>query len=232
MKIATRVSGTFRCAAAIGFLSLLSAGVANAGCMTGPPSRTGAKPDRPAHFDPAAFHATSATGSFQKTGYVTTEYDEGLVGLWQFELGANPALDWGTQAFHSDGTELMFSGNQDPETGDVCQGVWRQVGWDTYTLNHIAMGWIAPGAKFGVRTHVHEVIKLNASGTAFTGTFSLTEYCENGVTPPAYAPGANCVTPNPFFEFDPSKPVSASNPNNVIVPATTGTLSATRVTAD
>jgi hypothetical protein len=52
--------------------------------------------------------------------------------------------DYGTQAWHSDRTEITFSGGQDPQTGDVCQGVWRQVGRDLYSLNHIAMGRPAP----------------------------------------------------------------------------------------
>jgi hypothetical protein len=233
MKIATGVRSTLKCAATAGFLALVAAGAANAGCMMGAPHPSGTKLQDSSKFNPAVFHATSAAGSFLKTGFVSTEYDEGLVGLWQFELNNYPAPDWGTQAFHSDGTELMFSGGQNPETGDVCQGVWRQIGRNTYTLNHIAMGWSAPGASFGVRVHIHEVIRLNPSGTEFSGTYSLTGYCENNSIPSsALPPGVTCNTPSPFFEFDPSKPVSGSNPNNVLIPTGTGTASGTRVVAD
>lgn len=56
----------------------------------------------------------------------------------------------------------MFSGGQNPETGDVCQGVWRKIGPRTYTLNHIAMGWTAPGGSFGMRIHFHVLIKSSA----------------------------------------------------------------------
>jgi hypothetical protein len=233
MKIATGVRSTFKCAATAGFLALLTAGAANAGCLMGAPHHSGARLQDPARFDPAVFQATATQGSFLKTNFMNTEYDEGLVGLWQFQLKGYPAPDWGTQAFHSDGTELMFSGGQDPETGDVCQGVWRQVGRNTYTLNHIAMGWNAPGGSFGLRVHLHEIIRLNASGTAFTGTYTFTAYCENGALPPfPVASGVTCATPSPFFEYDPSKPISASNPNNVALPTGTGTLSGTRVIPD
>jgi hypothetical protein len=233
MKIATGVRSTFKCTAAAGFLALAAAGAANAGCMMSAPHQSGTKLQDPSKFNPAAFHITSAAGSLLKTDYVTAEYDEGLVGLWQFELNSYPGPDWGTQAFHSDGTELMFSGGQDPETGDVCQGVWRQVGRNTYTLNHIAMGWNAPGGSFGLRVHIHEVIKLDPSGTTFTGTYSLTGYCESKAIPPFPIPaGVTCDTPSPFFEYDPREPVSASNPNNVAIPTGTGTLSGTRVIPD
>ena len=130
-------------------------------------------------------------------------------------------------ALHSDGTEITFSGGQNPETGDVCQGVWRRVGKDTYTLNHIAMGWFAPGAAFGVRVHLHFTLKLNDSGTAFTGNYSETIYCENE----APLPVASCKTPSPFFEFDSTKAPSATNPNNVVASGT-ASVTATRVVPD
>src|SRR3984885_7654315 len=47
--------------------------------------------------------------------------DKSIVGLWEFKFDGF-SVDWGTQAWHADGTELMFSGGQNPETGDVCQG--------------------------------------------------------------------------------------------------------------
>ena len=89
-----------------------------------------------------------------------------LVGLWQVKT-TGIAADYGTQSFHPDGTELLFSGAQNPETGDVCQGVWRKVGPNTYTVNHIAMGWIAPGAGFGIRVHLHFILTVNSRGDSF-----------------------------------------------------------------
>jgi hypothetical protein len=130
--------------------------------------------------------------------------EQSLVGLWEFKW-TGFSVDWGTQAFHADGTEIMFSGGQNPETGDVCQGVWRKVGPHTYTLNHIAMGWFAPGAGFGVRVHIHATIKLDASGNSFTGHYRAAVY-----------------TVSPADPFDESAPG----------PSGTGSMSGTRVRPD
>ena len=232
MKTAIGVCSDFKFKAALGLLALTAAGAANAGCMVGAPHQSsGVKLAEPA-LTPAVYHPGITAGSFVKTEYFD-EHDEGIVGLWQFQMNGYPGPDWGTQAWHGDGTELMFSGGQDPETGDVCQGVWRQIGRDTFTLNHIAMGWNKPGGAFGLRVHLHEILKLNPSGTAFAGTYTFTGYCESGALPPfPIAANVTCDTPNPFFEFDPKKPISASNPNNVAIPTGTGTVIATRVVPD
>ena len=50
-----------------------------------------------------------------------------IVGLWQFRA-TGIAADYGTQAWHADGTELIYSMGPNPATGDVCQGVWKRVG--------------------------------------------------------------------------------------------------------
>jgi hypothetical protein len=112
-----------------------------------------------------------------------TEHDNNsIVGLWQFQFDGF-SVDWGTQAWHSNGTEIMFSGGQNPETGDVCQGVWRKVAPSTYTLNHIAMGWLAPGAGFGLRVHFHALVKLDRSGNAFSGRYTASVYSVGPANP-------------------------------------------------
>jgi hypothetical protein len=164
-----------------GLLALTVMSEAGAGCMANPLHQPPASklPD-PATFVPAVYRPQSTQGEFVRVN--DFDDDHGIVGLWQFKFdGFSP--DWGTQAWHSDGTELTFSGNQNPETGDVCQGVWRKVGPDTYTLNHIAMGWLAPGAGFGIRVHLHFVIKLDAKGDAFSGSYTATVYTETPADP-------------------------------------------------
>jgi hypothetical protein len=145
----------------LGLAGLALAGQAGAACMSLPTD--GSKV--PAVYRPG----DTSAGAFIKADW---RENDPIVGLWQFKLSGTPA-DWGTQAWHADGTELMFSGGQNPETGDVCQGVWRRVGPSSYTLNHIAMGWIAPGQGFGLRVHMHVKVKLDASGDRFAGTYTL-----------------------------------------------------------
>ena len=103
--------------------------------------------------------------------------DEPIVGLWEFRIDGAPP-DFGTQAWHADGTELMFSAGRNPATGDICQGAWRRIGPRTYSLNHIAMGW--DFGYFGVRVHIHAVVKVDRSGDTYTGTYTADVYA---VTP-------------------------------------------------
>jgi hypothetical protein len=128
-----------------------------------------------------------------------------IVGLWEFKF-AGFLNDFGTQAFHAGGTETMFSAGVDPATGDVCQGVWRKVGHSTYTLNHVAMGWTAPGAEYGVLIHFHMLIKVAPSGDSYTGNYDVSLYS---------------ATPQDPFDESAGPFVSGS-----------GTLNATRVKAD
>ena len=189
----------------LGLLGLTVAGEASAGCMDNS-SRQGtpASPRNVTGLIPAVYRPTDVWGgSFLRLGE-EERAEESIVGLWQFQF-TGFATDWGTQAWHSDGTELMFSGSQNPETGDVCQGVWRQVGRSTYTLNHIAMGYTSAGGTFGTRVHFHLIVKLDPSGKSFSGTYKAAAYA---------------VTPtNPFDE---SNELGAG----------TGTVTATRVNPD
>jgi hypothetical protein len=207
MKTATAIVGKFRLTATLGLLALSAAGGANAACMMGAPHQSSGGQAAAPTLVPSVYHPGTAGGSLLKANYVS-EYDEGIVGLWEFKFDAAPPFgpDYGTQAWHADGTEFTFSGGQDPETGDVCQGVWRQVGKNLYTLNHIAMGRPAPEAPFGIRVHLHFLIKLNPAGTAFSGTFTAKAY---GVT-----------AANPFDES--STPLVTGG----------GTVTATRVIPD
>jgi hypothetical protein len=187
-----------------GLLALVSSGRTNAACMDSllhPSSLTGQA--SPALAFPAVYRPGEAAGVLLPV----SDWDQphgSIVGLWQFTLSGF-SVDYGTQAWHADGTEIMFSGGQNPETGDVCQGVWRDVGHSTYTLNHIAMGWMAPGGPFGLRVHIHMTVKLDPSGNTFSGTYSASVYV---VSPEA-----------PFDE-------------SVMVASGTGNVSATRVRPD
>ena len=160
-----------RSAIIAGLLSFAAAGQVNAGCfdrlMQEAPPLIRSSPDLvvPMVYRPGAF-------GMSLTPVHDTDEDASIVGLWEFKL-AGFLQDFGTQAFHTGGTETMFSAGVDPATGDVCQGIWRKVGRSMYTLNHIAMGWTAPGAQYGVRLHFHMLIKVAPSGDSFSGTYKV-----------------------------------------------------------
>jgi hypothetical protein len=170
-------------AAALSLLGLAVAGQAGASCMS-----STANPVAP-NKNPSAMHMTPAIyrpGAAQGTSFIQVSDDadhrESIVGLWEFKfVGFGP--DYGTQAWHSDGTELIFSAGQNPETGDVCQGVWRRLGPSTYSLNHIAMGRPAPGAPFGVRIHIHAVVKVDESGNKYSGKYKASVYSVSETEP-------------------------------------------------
>jgi hypothetical protein len=113
--------------------------------------------------DPGWAHPPSATPGFISTVYhpssdgawamSVSDDSASIVGLWKIEMlskstatHTNPMpdgvlIDFGTVAWHSDGTELLNSGSRNPSDGDFCQGVWAQVGANTFALNHMALAW-------------------------------------------------------------------------------------------
>ncbi|MDB5819011.1 MAG: hypothetical protein JWQ11_2651 [Rhizobacter sp.] len=132
-------------------------------------------------------------------------FDAAIVGTWRFtfisdgggyEVANLPPLppmgttvDFGTQQWHSDGTEFMISGARPPSTGDVCMGSWEQTGRSTYKLKHIALSWVSadrdagpsPAAYLGPAI-IRESLTLNRRNNAFEGTFTLDQYKDDEVT--------------------------------------------------
>jgi hypothetical protein len=140
-----------------------------------------------------------------------------IVGLWRFEMlsrsthsNTNPMpdgtlIDFGTTAWHGDGTETMNSGIRNPADNDICQGAWQQVGPNTFELNHLALAW-TNGSYTGPTT-IRERVTVDRSGKHFSGTFTITAYL---------------ATVTAGHEFDQTTPVARI----------TGTLTASRITAD
>ena len=60
---------------------------------------------------------------------------DSIVGLWQIPARRICRRLCDT-TWHADGTEIMFSGAQNPETGDVCQGVAQGRAFDPYAESH------------------------------------------------------------------------------------------------
>jgi len=164
-------------AAGLGLVALGIAGQANAACMNTDKMLmpTSFSPGGAARLAPAVWSPDADASAVRVVKVSDDGGDAGIVGLWQFKM-TGFSVDWGTQAWHSDGTELMFSGAQNPATGDVCQGVWRKVGANTYTLNHIALGWMAPGGPYGLRVHFHMVVKLDSAHHSFSGSYKAAVY--------------------------------------------------------
>lgn len=194
----------------VAIASIGISGLAHAGCSV---SNLAMNNPVPSGFVPAVYHPDDF-GQFLRVDFGR---DPAIVGLWKFEMIAedtptntNPPplpdgtlVDFGTTAWHSDGTELMNSGMRLPADGDFCQGVWVQTGPFSYSLNHIALAY-SDGAYLGPAI-IKERIFLNPRANQFTGTFTTVQYI---------------ATPTLGHEFDETtKAVTI-----------TGTISGTRIT--
>ncbi len=109
-----------------------------------------------------------------------------IVGLWKFEMIAkstpkhkNPMpdgtlIDFGTAAWHGDGTEFQTSGIRNPSDGDVCQGVWTQIGPSTFQLNHYALAWT--NGSYTGPVNIRAIVKVDADGDRYAGGFQTDVY--------------------------------------------------------
>jgi hypothetical protein len=102
-----------------------------------------------------------------------------IVGLWSvsFMVGSTQ-IDFGYGEWHSDGTEFFNSGGLAPATQNYCLGVWKQVGVNSYKLNHWALSFDNTGT-LNARVNIKEAVKLNHNASAYAGTFSIQAYDPN-----------------------------------------------------
>lgn len=185
-----------------GVATLGLSGVSHAGCAP-----------TPLQAAPAPGGAADAgLGTFLDVDY---RAPQAIVGLWKFEMLSKSTpthkntmpdgtlIDFGTAAWHADGTEFQTSGFRSPSDGDVCQGVWQQVGKSTFVLNHYALAWT--NGSYTGPVNIRAQVTVDPAGDRYTGTFTTVVYLA------AYVPG---------HEFD----------QNTVLATITGTFDATRVT--
>jgi hypothetical protein len=109
-----------------------------------------------------------------------------IVGLWHVKFVSKGStgipdgteVDAGYSQWHSDGTEILNSGAQPPDTSNFCLGVWEQVGHREYELNHYAVSWDASANKLVGPAHIRENVTLEPEGKKFSGTFTIDQYDE------------------------------------------------------
>jgi hypothetical protein len=175
-----RWRGRSRLAAAAAMLCLTFAQEAGAACvakdLTPAPSRT-----RP------TVQASPALS------IVSTESHGSIVGFWNvtFLLGDGPAVyDQGFQQWHVDNTELMVDNAVPPSLGNVCVGVWKQVGARTYKLKHMTFNWDTDGRPTGTFV-LTLTATLDRRGNVYTGRYEADSFdLEGKVIPELHAEGA------------------------------------------
>ena len=173
-----KLVGTTVAAAVVGVLGLMASTPSGAGCPTYVPP---AKSEQTARLTPAVYHPDGGlSGAFVLAGDFGAP---AIVGLWEVEFTAKgntngipdgALIDFGTAQWHEDGTEIMISGGRNPSDGDVCMGVWQQVGRSTFALTHVALAYHA-GAYVGP-AKITERVTVDPSGESFHGSFTITQY--------------------------------------------------------
>ena len=194
----------------VSVLGILLSAQASAGCAyPGQEAIPGSQPN-------SAFRGAR----FIRTGYMEVSDSDAagapIVGLWKFEMLSKSTLthknpmpdgtliDFGTTAWHSDGTELMNSGIHDPADSNFCQGTWAPVGDETFVLNHYALAWT--NGTYTGPVNIKERVTVGPTGNTMTGTFTTVVYLAS-------------VTKG--HEFD----------QNTVLATITGTITGTRINA-
>ncbi len=136
-----------------------------------------------------------------------------IVGLWKFAFTATTPFsgpfDAGYVQWHSDGTELMNSGRA-PTTGSFCMGVWKQTGRSTYKLNHFALSWAFDGSTPSTGP--------GTGGADFVGPTNIREEIILDKSGNSYK--GNFI----LVQYEPD--------GTTVAATITGTVTATRITAD
>lgn len=130
-----------------------------------------------------------------------------IVGLWAFRyiskgnygtLGIKDGtiVDGGNTLWYADGNENTVSGVRDPETGNVCLGVWKRTGEWTYELNHIGLSWDPATHLPAGPAFIKQYVTLAPDKNSYTGSFTINQLGPDGKTPalPALIKGTIIAT--------------------------------------
>jgi hypothetical protein len=105
-----------------------------------------------------------------------------IVGMWHvtYTIGDtdtvfNKTLD----QWHSDGTEFE-NADLSPLGGNICMGVWKQVGARTVHLHHIGLLFSPDGLDATGSFTLDEINTVAANGKTYSGTFVFKVYDTNG----------------------------------------------------
>lgn len=175
----------FRTAILVAALALLGsafAGTANAGCAAYPNA------GQTAMVNPAVWHVSSGQAQLElaRAGH---DYDDdngpSIVGLWHTNYTATfdenfPPGSAATPPFpfiqsyktwHGDGTEFE-NAFLPPGSGNICFGVWKDLGRGTVKLHHVGLMFDASGNVSAVFT-VDETDTVAVDGQTYKGNFDF-----------------------------------------------------------
>ena len=146
-------------------------------------------------------HATTIAQTAAARAAHADPGEASIVGLWKFTFVSKgttgipdgTVLDAGYTTWHSDGTELMNS-SRPPKSGDFCMGVYKQTKHATYALNHVTLAWDPTGMAFVGPGSIRELVTLDHTGNAYSGTFTIDQFAQDGTTVLAHLAGTVSAT--------------------------------------
>jgi hypothetical protein len=113
------------------------------------------------------------TGKAVTSGLVGLAQTADIVGLWDVQFIADgQVVDEGFDQYHSDGTEIL-NDTPPPAAGNVCLGVYRQVGGRTIKLRHPSWLYDSTNTVLIGKVTILETVTVDKSGLSFTGTFTI-----------------------------------------------------------
>jgi hypothetical protein len=136
---------------------------AHAACIT---------PDKGTKTAAARVIPPNFAGEAQAAAVGANSADPYIVGFWNttFFVGDTDAVwDQAFEQWHSDGTELAVDNAVPPSLGNVCVGVWKQVG-RTIKLLHYTWNWNPDGTKAGT-FRLEMTVTVERGGREFAGTY-------------------------------------------------------------
>ena len=106
-------------------------------------------------------------------------YDS-IVGLWQTAYTQTNGDPFGQsfKQWHSDGTEFE-NVDHSAVVGNICFGVWKQLGNRTFRLHHMGWTFDTSGNPTGTFT-IDETDVVASNGMSYTGSFVFKTYKTNG----------------------------------------------------
>lgn len=148
---------------------MLMATAANAGCG----SRGGTNPSAAVSL-PTLAGLTAAPAGDGNSGHGNS-----IVGLWHvtYTMADGTFYYESYDTWHSDGTEWE-SANLSPIAGNICEGVWKQVGPAVH-LNHVGWTFDNSGNSIGPFTQIEDVV-VGVNGNSYRGTFDFKQYDMSG----------------------------------------------------
>lgn len=120
-------------------------------------------------------------GGFVLTDYDGWHHDAPIVGMRRFSLvtpgpnGSPVVVDDGYAQWHMDGTEIQNSGLHASISSNFCLGVWKEVGFNRYQLNHFPLAWDSNGLNPANAIQLTETVQLK-DANHMTGTLTLKVY--------------------------------------------------------